>query len=299
MGTPSHSHKAIGWVLLFFLLAFAITWATGISVVLSNQTALVNGPPEPQLLTLPFPFALLLILIGDYGPAIAAIIIAYALARRKGLGDLIRQVGRWRFNPILYLVALFLTFSINLLAVALFFVFGTLIQGQLFVVPSFIRIGGLIFGPIGEELGFRGFAQPVLQRRYSLLSSSLITGFLWFAWQQWPLFAPASIQGLDLVALAITLVYLVATSIFFAWLYNVTGGSVLIILFAHAGLDLQKGIAPDLFSSTIPYAVSTLLLSLVAIRIALSWRNKQKVRSTQKSLLSSLEFTRNTIGVGE
>ena len=281
MGTPSNSHVTPRWVLLFFLLAFAITWATGISVVLSNQSGLVNGPPEPQLLTLPFPLALLLILVGDYGPAITAIVLAFALARRKGIGDLLSQVGRWRCNPLLYLVGLFLTFSINLLTVALFFVFGNQIPGQLFVVPSFFRIGGLIFGPIGEELGFRGFAQPILQRKYSLLSSSLIVGFLWFVWQQWPLFAPAAVQGVDLVALAITLVYLLATSIFYAWLYNVTKGSVLIILFAHAGLDLQKGIAPDLLSSTLPYAVSTLLLSLVAIKIVLSWRNHQKSRPEQ------------------
>ena len=269
----SSSSSSLRWTLIFFLLSFALTWATGISVVLSDQSSLVNGPNEPQLLKLPFSLAVSLILVGDYAPAFMAILVAFLLARSKAVSDLLRQIIRWKLNPLLYPVAFLLTLSISLLTVAvLVFGAGMSILGPLFSLPTFMRIGGLFIGPLGEELGFRGFAQPMLQKRYSFLTSSLVVGGLWFAWQQWPLFAPAGLQGLDLGALVSTLVYLLATSIFFGWLYNVAKGSVLIVCVAHAGLDLQKSVSPQMLSSDLSQAVSALLLSVAVIGIVLLWR---------------------------
>ena len=271
----SSSSSSLRWTLIFFLLSFALTWATGISVVLSDQSSLVNGPTEPQLLKLPFSLAVSLILVGDYAPALMAILVAFLLARRKAVSDLLRQIIRWRFNPLLYPVAFLLTLSINLLTVAvLVFGAGMPILGPLFSMPTFMRIGGLFIGPLGEELGFRGFAQPMLQKRYSFLTSSLVVGGLWFVWQQWPLFAPAGLQGLDLIALVSTLVYLLAASIFFGWLYNVAGGSVLVVCVAHAGLDFQKSVAPNLLSSHVSQALSAIMLGVVAIGIILLWKRK-------------------------
>ena len=277
--------SSLRWTLIFFLPSFALTWATGISVVLSDQSVLVNGPVEPQLFTLPFSLAVSLILIGDYAPALMAVLAAFILARRRGVGDLLRQIIRWRFNPVLYPVALLLTLSINLLTIAvLVFGAGMSIMGPLFSPLTFIRIGGLFIGPLGEELGFRGFAQPMLQKRYSFLTSSLVVGGIWFLWQQWPLFAPSGIQGIDFVALVLTLVYLLAASILFGWLYNITGGSVLIVCVAHAGLDLQKSVAPQILSFDLPLALSAVFLTVVAVGIVLlSKRNGANILSQTRN----------------
>ena len=41
----------------------------------------------------------------------------------------------------------------------------------------------LVFsGPIGEEIGWRGFALPRLLEKYSALSASLILGSVWAIW---------------------------------------------------------------------------------------------------------------------
>ena len=37
-------------------------------------------------------------------------------------------------------------------------------------------------GALGEETGWRGYALPQLQRRFSPLASSLILALLWFGW---------------------------------------------------------------------------------------------------------------------
>ena len=222
-----------------------------------------------------------LILVGDYAPSFIAILVAFLLARRRAVSDLLRQIIRWRFNPLLYPVAFLLTLSISLLTVAvLVFGMGMSILGPLFSMPTFMRIGGLFVGPPGEELGFRGFAQPMLQKRYGFLTSSLVVGGMWFVWQQWPLFAPAGLQGVNLVALVSTLVYLLSVSIFFGWLYNITGGSVLIVCVAYAGLVLQKSLAPQLLSSDLSQAVSAGLLCLVALGIVLLWERNRSSRPT-------------------
>ncbi|NLN86173.1 MAG: CPBP family intramembrane metalloprotease [Syntrophomonadaceae bacterium] len=37
-------------------------------------------------------------------------------------------------------------------------------------------------GPVLEEFGWRGYALPKLQAKYSPLKSSLILGFMWAVW---------------------------------------------------------------------------------------------------------------------
>lgn len=59
---------------------------------------------------------------------------------------------------------------------------------------------------LGEETGWRGYALPQLQRRFSPLASSLILALVWFGWhlpQFWVIatyrdFAPAGYVGMFL-----------------------------------------------------------------------------------------------------
>jgi uncharacterized protein len=41
---------------------------------------------------------------------------------------------------------------------------------------------GMLIGAAGEEIGWRGFLQPNLERKYSVLVSSIITGLMWGLW---------------------------------------------------------------------------------------------------------------------
>jgi membrane protease YdiL (CAAX protease family) len=45
-----------------------------------------------------------------------------------------------------------------------------------------IAIGGMIFGAVGEEIGWRGFLQPTLERQYSIIPSAIIVGLFWGLW---------------------------------------------------------------------------------------------------------------------
>ncbi len=43
-------------------------------------------------------------------------------------------------------------------------------------------LGGMLIGAIGEELGWRSFLQPNFEKKYPVLPSTLITGFIWCLW---------------------------------------------------------------------------------------------------------------------
>jgi membrane protease YdiL (CAAX protease family) len=84
-----------------------------------------------------------------------------------------------------------------------------------------------IGGPLGEEPGWRGFAQPGLQHGRSPLTATSILAVLVTIWHL-PLMLPAF--GLRPVDLFST----VAVTFWYAWLFNRSGGSALLTLIAHS-----------------------------------------------------------------
>jgi membrane protease YdiL (CAAX protease family) len=95
-----------------------------------------------------------------------------------------------------------------------------------------IRLVNPLDGPMQEELGWRGFALPRIQERYAALVANLILGVLVAGWH-----LPLVLLGkLPLCALLGT----VAATIIFGWIYNNTGGSVLLVLIAHAADGLIR-----------------------------------------------------------
>jgi membrane protease YdiL (CAAX protease family) len=95
-----------------------------------------------------------------------------------------------------------------------------------------IRLVNPFDGPMQEELGWRGFALPRLQERYSPLAASAILGVLVVIWHV-PLVLLGMLPGYALFATF-------AATIVFGWLYNNTGGSVLMTLIAHAADGLVR-----------------------------------------------------------
>ena len=56
----------------------------------------------------------------------------------------------------------------------------TFLDAPLSLIP--FAIGILVFGPLPEELGWRGYAQDRFQSRYNALVSSLVIGAGWALW---------------------------------------------------------------------------------------------------------------------
>ncbi|MBJ8007906.1 MULTISPECIES: CPBP family glutamic-type intramembrane protease [Bacillus cereus group] len=59
-------------------------------------------------------------------------------------------------------------------------------------------VKNFLAGPLGEELGWRGFAQIELQKKYSPLKASIIIGFWWGMWHL-PIWFTTGFVGIDLI----------------------------------------------------------------------------------------------------
>ncbi|MFW5714383.1 MAG: CPBP family intramembrane glutamic endopeptidase, partial [Brevefilum sp.] len=110
------------------------------------------------------------------------------------------------------------------------------------MVPVFFMV--LIFSVLGEEIGWRGFALPWLQKRFNALRSSLILGLIWAIWHL-PLFWLPGDFHQQLPGIWF-LLQTVSITISYTWVYNATRGSLWIILLLHAASNTAFGVLPFL-----------------------------------------------------
>jgi membrane protease YdiL (CAAX protease family) len=201
-------------VTAFFVLACALSWWPWIlySVGLS---------PTP---------------IVGVGPFLAALLVLAVTEGKSGVVGLLRRMVRWRVGLQWYAVALLLPIVVILAAAALnVFLLGaqrTSSVADLGGWSSFLLLfllSLLIPGLAGtwEEPGFRGYALPRLQFRYSALIASLILGVLWAFWH-----LPFVVTG-EQIWIDATL-FIIEWSIVYTWLFNNAKGSVLIVMLFHA-----------------------------------------------------------------
>ncbi|MFJ6303651.1 CPBP family intramembrane glutamic endopeptidase [Pseudarthrobacter oxydans] len=105
---------------------------------------------------------------------------------------------------------------------------------------------------IFEELGWRGFLLPRLQRDYRALPAALIIGLAWFPWHLPELVSDPGQRPLTPFA-----VYIFSQSVLLAWLYNSTQASLPVVVLFHAAFNtFTKFFLADLQGSPYPYLVA-------------------------------------------
>ena len=233
-----------------------------------------------------------LTVIGTFGPLVAAVILTARESGRAGLRSLFSRVVRWRVAPIWYAVALLGPLVITLGAMvvevaflggrppSLGFLIGELPSTVLTILVNAVYM--LIFVTLGEEVGWRGYALPALQARYSALLASLILGVMWALWHLPVFFNPdTSYSNLPFF---LFLPFIVPVAVLMTWLFNSTGGSVLMAMFFHAVLnsadELWKVLFPEYSEGKISaaeaaaasahyYLMLTIVLGVVAVVVVL------------------------------
>lgn len=124
----------------------------------------------------------------------------------------------------------------------------------------------LIFGPLGEELGWRGFVLSEMQKRFSPLKSSIIVGLAWGFWHT-PLWLMSGYSGLQLVQYIICfLASIVAVSIIITAFYNLNSNLIIPIMI-HQLFNYFMGIQDGNLLNTL--TVTSVLYSIVAVALVL------------------------------
>jgi membrane protease YdiL (CAAX protease family) len=127
-------------------------------------------------------------------------------------------------------------------------------------------LGSAIFTVIlsntGEEIGWRGFALPHLQKRYNALAASLIVGLLWSLWHLPLVFLTGNLMAQSPLLWFISIV---AVAFIYTWLYNSTQGSILLVALLHVSENLYGAFIPGV--SPIAYALLNCVVAIVLILV--------------------------------
>ena len=121
---------------------------------------------------------------------------------------------------------------------------------------------GMLAGSIGEEFGWRGFAQPRLQRRYGALAASVMVGLVWGTFHLWIM--PICPHCLSLTDVVVTqYLRLIGTAVIYGWLYNSSNGSLFLVMLAHAAHNLTVDLMPQVGGSSVIVALSYVAVAVV------------------------------------
>jgi uncharacterized protein len=155
-------------LVFFFLLSFVFTWGYF------------------WLILTPLSLPSFLIGLGGFGPAASAFLILALTSGKPGVLALLRSYVHWRVGVQWYLAALLGAPVLNL--VAYLVIPGTIAEFAPNSSLPLLYLSEMVFAltlgvaPLWEEIGWRGFAQPRIQRLHGPVLGSLILGALWGLW---------------------------------------------------------------------------------------------------------------------
>lgn len=216
-----------------------------------------------------------------YGPTIAALLAAMVGTGHAGFRALLARLRAWRIERRLLLAAFALPVGVNLVVLMLMRL-DTVVpldlippQGARLYIAFFIF--AIVDGPLGEELGWRGYLLPLLLARTSATRASLVVGLAWFAWHL-PLYA-ADGRALTGEFLATYLVSVVSVAMIFTWFFVRSNGNVWLAVLLHTTTNYFQyatvTLFPSLRGTVVDNRAYVALMALVAIGLAYDLRRER------------------------
>jgi uncharacterized protein len=204
-----------------------------------------------------------LFILAVYAPAIAALMLTGLTAGRSGVVRFLSRLLLWRASPWWYVFLLsgFPAISFT----------GAALKGNAMTAPMFTEsavmllpmIGFMaILGPV-EEIGWRGFALPILQRWLLPFWAGLVLGVIWAVWHL-PAFL---LSGTPQAAWDFMPFFAgaVACSVILTALFNDARGSILLAMLFH--FQMNNPLWPD----AQPYDMYV----YVAAAVIIVWLNRR------------------------
>lgn len=250
-------------LLAHWLFAFLITWGILTPGVLSTL-GLIDFNYEGTVLTM----------LSVVGPFFSALLVTYITNGTAGIKKFFTRIIKPEKRKGWMAVSLFLfTYLFMVSAIAYLFMGGGFPSPRngLFlnggnVILVFLL---LLFGSFGEEIGWRGFALPKLQKRYKPIKAAFILTIIWWLWHiptYWtlPYAINAEQQFGFFIAFGMQFIVLFALSIICSWVYNGSKGNVLTAVFIHVTWNFWVGSFGEQASLMM---MPLLLISAIAIVI--------------------------------
>jgi len=246
-------------LVLFFVLAFAWSWGLWGPQALVAQGVIEGWPQLPE--------------VAAFGPSVAGIVVIFTTEGRAGLRRLARRTVDVGFALRWLLVALLLFPLITLIVVAVLWTQGTLPTfpwaDDLVVLPAAFVYILLLGGPLQEEFGWRGYALDPLQTRLGAAGGSIVLGVAWALWHLPLFFIPTQTiyYNRPMWGLFLSVVLL---SVLMTWVYNNTGGSLLVMLLMHTTFNWSNGMFPVL-ETDLGALLFLGMMAILTVAVVLVW----------------------------
>jgi membrane protease YdiL (CAAX protease family) len=219
-------------LLKFFSLTYAVSWTFFITAIaISRGTA----STDQTLVAVRG----ILVFVGTVSPALVALLLTVRVGGISATRALLLRAFQWRARVRWYLFAVSYMAAIKL-AVAITHRMAIGSWPQFDRQPfGMIMLAIIVSTPFqsGEEIGWRGYALPLLGERVGFSRGSVFLGVMWACWHL-PLFylkVPGNNeygQSFPVWGLGVT-----ALSVAFAWLYTHTNGSLLLTMLMHSAVN--------------------------------------------------------------
>jgi uncharacterized protein len=251
---------SLGRLSIFFALTFVWSWTCWLLV--------------PAVKSDSGHAATALFLLGGFGPSLAAVILVGVTRGRAGLRTWLTCCLQWRGRRGWMTLAFLSPLAVLALAAAVHMVLGGVLPpspaiGHIDMLIANFFLVFLVGGPLGEELGWRGYVLPAMQDRLGWRSASLVLGGIWGVWHLPLFFITGSAQNQGSIAAFFILI--VATSVFYTWLFQRSEGSVWPALLLHTASNSWPSLVPILPSDAVqrPYHLVVGIVVIAAVWLLL------------------------------
>lgn len=233
--------RIIRYVILTWIVSWAL-WTPGIL----HSFGMALGFPGSFAMTL-----------GNFMPSILGVVFIGASRSKADLKDLVKRTfarkpswGWGLYTVFLMPAILGVSYLVAQMLGGMAFdsVLWPFLQGRLWQIFPMILYFVVFQGPLGEEIGWRGFLLPGLLRRYDPYRASLVVGIIWsvwhlpkFIWVGSTQYALTAAYGLGGAFLGYT-VYTVMLSFLMTVLFCGTGRSVIQVMVFHGMANFSHGL---------------------------------------------------------
>lgn len=213
-----------------------------------------------------------------FSPSLAAIAITAWVSGRPGIKQLLIGQSSNKVSFGWVAIAIFSIPLIAVIAIAVYSFFGgpPLALRSTTIFPQIILIFLISFG---EEYGWRGFALPLLQEKFSALNASLILGLVWGIWH-----FPGYLIGVGVplyMPFIMFLLWVIAATILMTWVHNHTQ-NVLMAVLMHSAANATFNylpLLPEFVGQLTSFSVFLVVLLAVTIFVIFRFGPKRLMRN--------------------